>query len=166
MSEWKVPEDFWEDKPLDIIETDAGPHLYVFCSVIAKIIARGKVAKTNIEEPYFVRDPAGERKQNRHPDRISHEKTSFLEEPCFVLDPAGERLQNRHPDQISPVKTSFLEEMEPSQRDNTLKQEKAIAQMETPRDVVKFMKTFNTEILAEFFMKACTIDAGDLVIDK
>ena len=25
-------------------------------------------------------------------------------EPCFVLDPAGERLQNRHPDRISVIK--------------------------------------------------------------
>ena len=65
------------------------------------------------EEPYFVRDPEGERKQNRHPDRISHEKTSFLEEPCFVLDPEGERLQNRHPDRVGRVKTAFLEERIP-----------------------------------------------------
>ena len=33
--------------------------------------------KKAAKEPYFVRNPAGERKQNRHPDRIRHEKTSF-----------------------------------------------------------------------------------------
>ena len=34
----------------------------------------------------------------------------ITKEPCFVLDPAGERRGDRHPDRISPVKTSFLEE--------------------------------------------------------
>ena len=41
-------------------------------------------------------------------------EVSSSQEPYFVRDPAGERIQNRHLDRVSPVKSSFSEEVDAS----------------------------------------------------